>query len=265
MDRLRRALAPVSDEAWELIDEEATRALRHFLAARALVDFTGPKGWAWSASSRGRVKAGKSPVAGVEASTRVVTEAVELKTPFSLDRAVIDAVDRGTDAPDLDAVTEAVLLAAEAEDEIVFNGGAGFEGIGPSSPHEPIVLTDDYSHYPRHVAKAVAHLRKAGVEGPYGIALGDRCYTGVIETTEHGGYPVLEHIRVILGGPVIWAPAVDGALVISTRGGDYELVSGDDFAVGYHSHTDSAVELYLEESLAFLVHEPKAAIALRYG
>lgn len=264
MDRLRRDLAPVSDPAWEQIDQEASRTLRHFLAARALVEFSGPKGWEWSAAARGTVVDRPSPAEGVQASARVVTEEVELRTPFELARAEIDAVERGAEAPDLDAVTAAARLAAHAEDQIVFNGGAGLAGIGPSSPHEPVELSTDYGDYPRHVARAVARLRRAGVEGPYGIALGDRCYTGVVETTEHGGYPVLDHIRVILGGPIIWAPVVDGALVLSIRGGDYELVCGADFAVGYRSHDDAVVGLYLEESVAFLVHEPKAAIALRY-
>ncbi len=62
------------------------------------------------------------------------------------------------------------------------------------------------------------------MRGPYAIALGPRCYTGVVETTERGGYPVFEHLRMILGGPVVWAPAVDGAVVLSQRGGDFELV-----------------------------------------
>ena len=90
----------------------------------------------------------------------------------------------------------------------------------------PVAITDDYGDYPSHVAKAVGHPAAAGVGGPYAIALGPRCYTGVIETTEHGGYPVLEHLRLILGGPVVWAPAVDGAVVLSQRGGDFELVGG---------------------------------------
>ena len=96
----------------------------------------------------------------------------------------------------------------------------------PSSPHPPITIGEDYQRYPNHVAQAVETLRRAGVGGPYAIALGPRCYTGVIETTEHGGYPVLEHLRLILGGPVVWAPAVDGAVVLSQRGDDFELVVG---------------------------------------
>lgn len=265
-DRLRRDQAPLTEAAWELIDEEAGRALRHFLTARALVDFTGPKGWSHSVEAQGRVEPAASPVTGVEVRTRVVTPLVESRTAFTLSRAELDAVERGLRSPDLDAVTDAARRAAEGEDRAVFGGGPGGSGgIAASSPHEAVTISDDYSEYPRHVASAVARLRRAGVEGPYGIALGDRCYTGVIETTERGGYPVLEHVRLILGGPVVWAPAVDGALVVSMRGGDYELVSGADFAVGYSRHTDTDVELYLEESFAFLVHEPGAAVPLRYS
>jgi uncharacterized linocin/CFP29 family protein len=86
----------------------------------------------------------------------------------------------------------------------------------------------------------------------------------VIESTEHGGYQVLEHIRMILGGPIVWAPAVDGAVVISLRGGDYEFGSGQDFAIGYSNHSDASVQLYFEESFTFRVIEERAAVALRY-
>lgn len=263
-DRLRRDQAPLGEAAWGLIDDEAARALRHFLSARALVDFAGPRGWAHSAEPGGRVEPAGSPVAGVELRTRVVRPLVESRTSFALSRSELDAVERGLSDPDLDAVTDAARRAAEAEDRCIFGGGpGGADGIATASPHEAVTIGDDYSEYPRHVAAAIARLRRAGVEGPYGIALGDRCYTGVIETTERGGYPVLEHLRLILGGPVVWAPALDGALVISRRGGDYEMVSGADFAIGYSGCTATEVELYLEESFALVVHEARAAIALR--
>lgn len=266
MDRLLRGLAPISDEAWAQIDQEASRALRHFLTARSLVDFSGPKGWEYSARPTGRVESVSSPAEGAEVATRVVSPVVEVRVPFTLDQAELDAIDRGSQGADLDAVTDAAKRAAEAENRVVFSGvPGGLSGVANGSPHEPIRLSDDYSHYPRHVARAAARLRRAGVEGPYGIALGDRCYTGVIETTEHGGYPVLEHIRLILGGPVVWAPEVDGALVVSTRGSDYEFTSGADFAVGYSGHSATTVDLYLEESFTFQVHEGKAAIPLRYA
>lgn len=44
MNNLHRELAPVSDAAWEQIEEEATRTLKRFLAARRVVDVTDPQG-----------------------------------------------------------------------------------------------------------------------------------------------------------------------------------------------------------------------------
>jgi uncharacterized linocin/CFP29 family protein len=192
---------------------------------------------------------------------------LELRARFSLSRAELAAAERGAADLDLQAVIDASRYAALAEDGLVFHGygAGGIDGIGPSSPHEPVSISDDYSHYPEHVAKAVASLRAADIAGPYAIALGGRCFTGVTETTEHGGYPVFEHLRQILGGPVVWAPAVDGAVVLSRRGGDYELTVGEDFSIGYATSDASTVELYIEESIAFRINTPEAAVALTYG
>jgi uncharacterized linocin/CFP29 family protein len=267
MDHLRRSLAPITDAAWEQVDHEARRTLGHFLAARKIVDFSGPHGWAYSAVPSGRIRpAVPPPVEGVIPDLRAVQPLLELRTPFGLALAELDAVDRGAPDPDLSPLVDAAQRAALAEDRVVFHGheGAGIEGVAPASPHVPLDIGGDYHEYPGVVARAVAMLRRAGVEGPYAIALGPRCYTGVIETTEHGGYPVLEHLRMILGGPVVWAPAVDGAVVVSTRGGDYELVCGQDFAIGFHAQVDEVVELFFEESLTLVVREPRAAVALRY-
>ena len=108
-------------------------------------------------------------------------------------------------------------------------------------------------------------LREAGVGGPFGIALGPRCHRGVIETTEKGGYPILEHLRLILGGPVVWAPEVDGAVVMSLRGGDHELLSGQDISIGYSHHDATTVTLFLVQSMTFRNLSPEAAVVLRYS
>ncbi len=69
---------------------------------------------------------------------------------------------------------------------------------------------------------------------------------------------------MILGGPVVWAPAVDGAVVLSQRGGDFELVVGEDFSIGYLAHDAETVTLYLEESIAVRINCPDAAVRLAY-
>ena len=268
MNHLLRELAPVSGPAWEAIEEEASRTLRHFLAARKLVDFSGPHGWEHSAETLGRVDPlSAAPATGVDAAIRRMQPLAELRTPFELSRRELEAIDRGSRDYDLEVVIDAAKQAAAAEDSAVFHGydDAGIAGISETTPHSPIVISDDYNQYPGTVARAVAMLQAAGIAGPYAIALGPRCYTGVIETTERGGYPVLEHIRLILGGPVVWAPAVDGAVVVSLRGGDFELTCGQDFSIGYLDHDADSVRLYLEESMTFRALSPDAGAALVYS
>jgi uncharacterized linocin/CFP29 family protein len=267
MDHLRRELAPVSDEAWAAIDAEASSVLRQVLAARPLVDFEGPKGWEHAAHSLGRVTAlAPAPRDGVAACIRQVMPLVEFRTPFALSLTELDTIERGNKAPDLDAVRQAANQAGLAEDNAVFHGFApgGIVGIAEASAHDPVALTDDYTQYPRRVAEAVAQLRDAGIGGPYGLALGPRCYTGVTET-DRGGNPLLEHIRLIVGGNVMSAPGVDGAVVLSLRGGDFALIVGEDFSVGYAGDDGETVKLYLEESFTFEVREERAAVALRYS
>lgn len=266
-DHLFRDKAPISSAAWEEVDEEASRALTHYLSSRKLVDFHGPLGFAKSAVSIGRTNdLDQSLVPGVQARSRRVLPLVELRTPFTLQREELDSVERGARDPDLDAVVEAARKAALAEDLAVFSGfpGAGIGGIIETSPHPTVTISEDYDRYTDSVARAVSALKDAGIPKPYALALGPRCYRGVIESTEHGGYPLLEHLRLILEGPVVWAPAVDGAVVLSQRGGDFELTVGQDFSIGYLTHDADSVQLYLEESFTFQVIEPRAAVHLAY-
>jgi uncharacterized linocin/CFP29 family protein len=268
MNHLLRDKAPISEAAWAEIDDEATSSLKEFLAARRIVDVTGPKGWSHAAEPTGRV-ALVDGIADLEvdAAVRTVQPLVELRTPFVLQRAELDAIERGACDADLDPVRFAAKRAAMAEDRALVHGFAAgsITGITEASPHEPVIIGSDYDLYPSYVAAATSRLKLAGVAGPYALAIGPRCYTGVLEQTEMGGYPVLEHLKLILGGgPIVFAPGVDGALVVSQRGGDVELVLGQDFSIGYLDHSRDSVELYLEESIALKIAGAEAAVQLRY-
>jgi uncharacterized linocin/CFP29 family protein len=265
MSHLLREHAPITEGGWELLDSEARERLAPALAARKLVDFSGPHGWRYSATNLGRVKEiADRPGKGVSAAQRQVLALVELRAPFSVDRAELADADRGAEDADLDALDEAAHRIAVAENAAVFHGwkAAGITGILEASPHDAIELGEDCERYPRHVAKAVDALLAAGVEGPYGLALGPDAHTRVLETSEHGGYPLLEHLREVVGGPLVWSPGVRGAAVLSLRGGDFLFESGEDLSIGYESHDADAVNLYLEESLSFRVATPEAAVAL---
>jgi uncharacterized linocin/CFP29 family protein len=265
MNHLLRELAPITEKSWSLIDEEARERLTPALAARKLVDFTGPHGWEHSATNLGRTRAlAEAPTDGVRAEQRRLLAISELYAPFPVARTELRDADRGAEDVDWSALDKAAHRMATAENRVVFHGweAAGIHGIAEASTHDPLPLGKDCENYPRHVARAVDVLLCAGVGGPYGLALGPQVYTRVLETAEHGGYLLFDHLRKIIGGPLVWAPGVQGAVVVSQRGGDFVLEVGEDLSVGYESHDDDSVELYLVESFTFRVLTSEAAVAL---
>jgi uncharacterized linocin/CFP29 family protein len=187
-----------------------------------------------------------------------------MRADFALSRAELADGDRGAEDVDFDPLDAAARNLATAENMAVFHGwpAAGMLGMAEVSSQQPIPLGDDCSRYPRHVATAVEALLSEGIAGPYGMALGPVPYRRVLETGEHGGYPLLEHLRKILGGSLVWAPGVTGAVVLSLRGGDFLFESGEDISVGFDRVEGEAVHLYLEESFSFRVVTPEAAVIL---
>ena len=267
MNNLRRELAPISSAAWKEIDDEATRVLKLKLAGRKLVDFNGPRGPAEAAVSTGRREPlSRSPAPGVEATRREVLPLIELRSYFELSRDELDAVEQGAKDPELQPLIDAAAQIAYAEDTAIFHGYAagGIKGIDQASSHPILPIPDDFQKYPHSIAEATRLLRLAGVDGPYAIAMGPRYYTGLTQAVGDGGYPVLNVVRKLVDGPLVWAPAVNGAVVLSLRGGDFELTVGRDLSIGYQSHTDKTVRLYLVESMAFRVLVAEAAVALAH-
>lgn len=264
MNHLLRSLAPITAAGWQLLDDEATQRLRPALAARKLVDFAGPNGWSHSATNLGRT----APLAlaagdGVTALQRRVLALVEARADFEISLEELRDAGRGAADADLDGLDRAAHRIAVAENVAVFHGWKGaITGITDASPHAPVPLGASPQEYPSAVAAAIERLLGSGIAGPYALALGAEQHRLVIETAEHGGYPMLEHLRKILDGPIVWAPGVRGAVLVSQRGGDFLFDCGQDLSIGYDSHDEQVVRLYLQESFSFQVATADAAVAL---
>ncbi|MFE3875386.1 family 1 encapsulin nanocompartment shell protein [Kitasatospora sp. NPDC059146] len=263
MSNLHRELAPVSAAAWEEIEEEARQTFKLHVAGRRVVDLDGPDGPTLAAVGTGHLTTIDPPLDGVQAHARTSRPVVELRVPFTVSRSAVDDVERGSRDSDWQPVKDAARTLARAEDRTVFDGypAAHIEGIRADSTNPPVQLPPDVREYPEAVSQALTALRLAGVGGPYALLLGADAYTAVNETSDHG-YPVASHIARLLDGDIIWAPAIEGAFLLSTRGGDFELHLGQDVSVGYLSHDGDSVRLYLQESLTFSVYTGEAAVAL---
>jgi uncharacterized linocin/CFP29 family protein len=263
VNHLRRELSPVLPGAYRIIEAKAQEVLSLYLAARKLVDFDGPHGFAYSAVQLGRSR--EIAVApGVEARLRRNQPLMELRVPFELPLAELDNVARGADDLDVDAVAEAARKLALLEDRAVFYGedAAEIEGISKASTHKPIPLNSDFREFPGQISEALALLHASGVDGPYAIALDADAYEALLKAAGTGGYPILQHINKLVDGPVVFAPALRGALVMSLRGDDFKLTVGQDVSIGYLSHDQHTVKLYLEETFTFRVLGPEAAVSI---
>jgi uncharacterized linocin/CFP29 family protein len=263
MNNLHRELAPISDMAWAQIEEEASRTLKRYLAGRHVVDLQGPGGVALPAIGIGHLQDIAPPGDGIVAWQREAKPLVELRVPFELNRRMIDDVERGAKDSDWQPAKDAARRIAFAEDRAIFEGYAagGIAGIRQGTSNPPMTLPADVRNYPDAIAQALNQLRLVGVDGPYSVLLSADAYTALAEARDYGD-PVLEHVRRLIDGEIIWAPAIAGAFVVTTRGGDFDLYVGQDLSIGYASHTDSTVRLYLQESFTFLLLTTEAAVAL---
>jgi uncharacterized linocin/CFP29 family protein len=249
--------------AWAQIEEEASRTLKRYLAARRVVDVHGPKGLEFSGVGTGHLRQIETPGDGVQAAEREIKALVELRVPFELTRQAIDDVERGAKDSDWSPLKDAARKIAFAEDRAVFEGYAtvGIQGIFHGTSNPVLTLPAVVKSYPDAVAQAVNQLRLAGVNGPYALLLGAEQYTA-ISGASNDGYPVLEHVQRLVDGEIVWAPAIEGGLVLTTRGGDFELHIGQDISIGYLSHSETAVRLYLQETFTFLLLTAEAAVVL---
>lgn len=264
MDLLKQRLAPISDSAWKEINAEAKAAVASSLSGRKIVEVAEPKGIDAAAVNLGRLDVPKKQDSAVRYGIRRVLPLVELRASFELGIWELDNVDRGAKDVDFEDLQRAAKALAKFEERAIYEGfsDATIRGLVESSSFEPVTVYDTPGSLADAVAKAVLRLRYADVEGPYALALGAALYQSLDSRTEHG-YPIRKRLAGLLKGPIVLAPFLDGGVLVSQRGGDTELVLGQDLAIGYQNHDETTVRLYLTESFTFRVLTPEAVATLQ--
>jgi len=264
-DLLRRSLAPLTQQAWDEIDETAARVIKSQLTARGIVDFDGPRGWDHAAVNLGRLETASKPAPNeVPWGKRLVLPLIEARVPFQLDQMELDNISRGVKDADLTPLEDAARRIALFEESAVYNGfePAGIVGILPQSAHHPINLPPNTREFPGTVARAVEAMRQIGIAGPFVLVLGAEAWTGLMQSGS-GGYPPQRIIRNMIGDDPRMSPAIEGGVLLSSADGYFELSVGQDFSIGYANHDRDRLELYLTETFTFRVLEPKACVRLQ--
>ncbi len=263
MNFLKRELAPLTSAAWDELGKEAERVLKGNLSARRVVDVDGPKGFDYSAVNLGRLSEEHEATSdGVRFGIRKVLPLVELRVPFEVSIGELDNMARGADDVDTEPVIEAALKLARFEDHAIYQGfePGGIQGVLAGCAHDSLALGGDAAQFPGAIAKAMSILSDAGVNGPYALILGPephRLLAGDVST-----YPPRQRIAKMLEGPVLRSSVLEGGLLLSLRGEDYQLTIGEDVAIGYSAHNSERVSLYLTETFTFRMLSPEAAVRL---
>lgn len=261
MDILKRGLAPIVPEAWDEIDAQAKSVLRATLTGRKIVDVDGPKGWGYDAISEGTLSLlDETPVEGVNFGIREVIPLLEIRVPFTLPMWDLDDISRGSKIVDFTPVHEAARKAALFEDTVVFEGieDAGILGLQLEADNEAIEMKLDDESILTALTKALRVLQNKNVEGPYALVCSEALWTKIQITS--CGYPLLKKVEALVGNKIILSSQYDTSMLVSLRGGDSELVIGQDFSIGYQSHTNTEVNFYITETLAFRVNGPEAIV-----
>ena len=263
---LRREAAPLSAKVWEEIDRLAMSMAKQTLVARKLADFDGPRGWEHVATQLGtfRPATTSKPTGAARVSLPDVMLLPEIRRDFTIPWRVIDAYERVGPTLESDAIDEAAREMALAEDRLVFYGGADVPGILTHSETIRVALSD-WSIPGRSVTDlltAVERLDEIGVKGPYEAVLSPPHYYSYLRSTVEGGYPAEKQLGIVIE-KVHSSPVVDGAVLLSTRGGDFIITVGGDFSVGYRWHDDHAIHLFCVETVAAQLLTPRALCLIR--
>lgn len=265
MSIMKREFAPIDKDTLAEIDSLAAQILKTNLSARKFIDVGDPKGWDYAAEPLGRLYVPENqdkstPRYGIHQ----ILPLVEVRKSFKLNVWELDNLIRGAKDINLDALEEATQQMAAFEDNAIYNGfrEGNIRGILENLEHEPISVSAEGNNFLAGINKAVTRFRNLGIEGPYVLVINPTLWEKLL--TNFRGYPLKKHVSDITSGSVLFSSAFQGALLVSTRGGDFELILGEDFSIGYESHTKEEIELFISESFTFRIIEPKAIISLNF-
>jgi uncharacterized linocin/CFP29 family protein len=261
MNFLRRELAPISPRGWSEIDSVAKKALAANLSGRKFVDVDGPHGLDYASVPLGRLTIPeKQDGATVHYGVHRVLPLVETRSDFSLPIWELDNIERGAKDLDLDAVINSSREIAAFEEKAIYKGFApgSIIGLQHAVKTPRIKISLDVNAVVDAVSQAQFQMKKGGVEGPANLVVSPPLWEFLAHCAPGG--TLRSAIESEIGGRVIYAEFLKDALLVANRGGDLELTVGQDFAIGYHSHTADEVSLFITESFTFRVLAPEALV-----
>lgn len=244
-----RDLAPITNNSWKEIDERTTEVLKSYLSARKVVRVNGPFGLDFNAITEGRleniVDEGELCYGNYK-----VLPLTESRIEFEMDRWELDNIERGARDIDYEPLEKAAEKIALFEEKVVFETLEKFS--------KEIPLGKDFESIMDAISKGIIQLRKAYQKGPFNLVVNEEVYMRILSA--NSSYPLEERIEELIGGKIIFNHVIDGAYLLPHNHEDLELTIGQDFTVGYQSHTEKTVRFFITESFTFRVLDPSLIV-----
>jgi uncharacterized linocin/CFP29 family protein len=133
----------------------------------------------------------------VQTAQRRVLPYTEIRVPFTVRRREIDDIQRGATDADLDDLRRAARGRGDHGEprdlpRVARTRASTASSRCPASDGRRSARTARPTR--RIVAQAVDRMRGKGIGGPYALAISPSRYTRIVETTEHGGYLLVDHL-----------------------------------------------------------------------
>ena len=248
---LNREFAPITNKAWNEIDERA-EVLKSYLSARRAVKVNGPFGLDFNVITEGRldniVDEGELCYGNY-----TVLPLTESRIEFEMDRWELDNLDRGAKDVDYEPLEKAAEKIALFEENAIYNGlnNASIVGLENSVTNKTIPFGKDLPNIMEAISLGLIKLRESYQNGPFNLIVGEEIYKRILST--NSSYPLEEIIEELIGGKIIYSHVISGAYLLPHDHEDLELTIGQDFAIGYKSYTDKSVRFFITESFTFRV------------
>ncbi len=255
---LSREDAPVSPVTWDLLDRTMADAAKTVLAGRRLIHIEGPFGLGLKA-----VPLADCAVDGGLITSQTVPISL-IQTSFVLSKRDLAAYEREPVYFPLEPVVCAAVTAATREDEILFRGTTGMNGLlnAEGNMSQKLGSWNAVGKAADEIIQSITRLDEVGFHGPYSLALAPARYNLLLRRYPQGGTE-LEHISTIATEGVFKAPVLEAGGVILASGREYaSIVLGQDMAIGFIGPVQEKLEFSITESLALLIRQPESICAL---
>ncbi len=265
---LLREDAPLSKEDWERIDNTVVEVAKRLLVGRRFIHLFGPLGHGVQFVTVDRLDGAAGDVVAVDLSQRQVVQLVTIQKDFKLLWQDLANGEQTGLKFDVGPVAVAAVAAAQAEDELIFKGGSGMEGLLSVKGHttSPLGNWDEVNAGIMAVAGAVGKLMGRGFLGPFALVTNPVTYAKLLRPVHGQGAQLeIKLVEQIATAGIFQTPALkeNEAVVVSTGPENLDLAVGQDLVTAYLGPDGLDHIFRLVETVALRIKRPGAICVLK--